>query len=139
MYDSLNLSKKVKSRPGGSVTSSVGYSVTGIRQNGSLPIRPDGVGLYASSTHGGTVENVLKSKVVQEIAKYCGRVDSTTADMLSWPPSVTSQWKSLNVPKSSFELGILSWNTNGRLNLRGCRESLLRRWSMKGFVDVGVI
>ena len=27
----------------------------------------------------------------------------------------------------------------GKLDLRGCRESLLKRWSMKGFVDIGLI
>ena len=79
--DPSHLSKRVKAQTGGSVTSSVGYSVTGIGQNGSMPKRPDGVGLYAGSTHDGTVEKVLKSKVVQEIAKYCGRVDSATAHM----------------------------------------------------------
>ena len=57
----------------------------------------------------------------------------------SWPPSVAARWKTLTKPKSHNELGLLSWNVNGRLGLRGCRESLLTRWSKKGFVDVALI
>ena len=49
------------------------------------------------------------------------------------------RWDALNGVKSKDELGLLSWNVNGRLRLRGCRESLLRRWALKGFVDVGII
>ena len=52
---------------------------------------------------------------------------------------MASRWKNINKSKSSYELGILSWNINGRLDFRGCRESLLKRWSAEGFVDVGLI
>ena len=45
----------------------------------------------------------------------------------------------MNSPKATDELAVLSWNTNGRLSLRGCRENLLRRWVRKGFVDVALI
>ena len=57
----------------------------------------------------------------------------------TWPSSVAGRWKTLNQPKNYSELGILSWNVNGRLDLRGCRESLLTRWSKKGFVDVVLV
>ena len=60
-------------------------------------------------------------------------------DISSWPVSVAGRWKKLNVRKSPNELAVVSWNINGRLDLRGCRESLLRRWSLRGFVDVGLI
>jgi len=136
--DSFYLSKRVNSLGGGLVTSSAVHSDAVLEENGPSPIR-HGAGSYAGGAQSGTVENLLKAKVVQEMAKYCGCVDPTMADMKSWPPSVSIRWKSLNVLKSPFELGILSWNTNGRLDLRGCRESLLKRWSMKGFVDVGLI
>ena len=45
----------------------------------------------------------------------------------------------MNEFKSPHELAILFWNTNGKLDLRECRESLVRRWFRKGFVDVGLI
>ena len=44
----------------------------------------------------------------------------------SWPKSVESRWHRIQLPKSPNELALLSWNTNGRLELRGCRESLIR-------------
>ena len=44
----------------------------------------------------------------------------------------------LNKVKSKNELGMLSWKINGRLELRGCHESLLGRWALKGFMDVGL-
>ena len=81
---------------------------------------------------------LLKTRVVGELMHFHGGID-TTKDVDSWPISVVNRWKTLNGHKSSSELGILSWNTNGRLDFRGCRESLLKRWSMKGFVDVGLI
>ena len=52
---------------------------------------------------------------------------------------MSGRWDGLNRVKSKDELGLLSWNVNGRLKLRGCRESLLRRWALKGFVDVALI
>ena len=82
---------------------------------------------------------ILKSAVINELRQYCGRIGPSTQDVKGWPSSVANRWINLNSPKSSYELGVLSWNTNGRLDFRGCRESLLRRWSMKGFVDVGLI
>ena len=63
-----------------------------------------------------------------------------TADRLdAWPVSATARWERINLPKTGIELGLLSWNTNGRLDLRGCRESLIRSWARKGFVDVALI
>ena len=59
--------------------------------------------------------------------------------MDSWPKSVEGRWKRLHLPKSRNELALLSWNTNGRLDLRGCRESLIRCWARKGFVDIALI
>ena len=44
----------------------------------------------------------------------------------TWPVSVTQRWERVNLPKNGNELGLLSWNVNGRLDLRGCRESLIR-------------
>ena len=64
---------------------------------------------------------------------------SANNDYDRWPPSVAKRWKTLNQPKSYLELGLLSWNVNGRLGLRGCRESLLTRWSKRGFVDVALL
>ena len=65
---------------------------------------------------------------------------SLLADQLdSWPVSVKARWDRINLPKTGNELGLLSWNTNGRLDLRGCRESLIRSWARKGFVDVALI
>ena len=49
------------------------------------------------------------------------------------------RWKYVNRPKASDELAVLSWNTNGRLDLRGCRENLLRRCAQRGSVDVALI
>ena len=49
------------------------------------------------------------------------------------------RWERINLPKYGNELGCLSWNTNGRLDLRGCRQSLLRSWARRGFVDVALI
>ena len=57
----------------------------------------------------------------------------------SWPIPVAARWDRINKPKSGKDLGLLSWNTNGRLNLRGCRESLIRSWVRKGFVDIALI
>ena len=45
----------------------------------------------------------------------------------------------MNRPKATDELAVLSWNTNWRLDLRGCRENLLGRWALRGFVDVALI
>ena len=83
---------------------------------------------------------VVKNRdLVGQMGRYCGRIYPSDRDMLSWPASVAERWKKLNRGKSSNELAILSWNVNGRLDLRGCRESLLRRWAVRGFVDLGVI
>ena len=57
----------------------------------------------------------------------------------SWPKSADSRWMQICLPKSRNELALLSWNTNGRLELRGCRESLIRCWARKGFVDIALI
>ena len=57
----------------------------------------------------------------------------------SWPKSVEGRWQRVLRPKSRNELALLSWNTNGRLALRGCRESLIRSWARKGYVDLALI
>ena len=62
----------------------------------------------------------------------------TAVQQNSWPVSVTRRWELLNLPKNCNELGCLSWNTNGKLDLRGCREGLIRSWARKGFVDVAL-
>ena len=64
---------------------------------------------------------------------------SVDTNYYSWPSSVARRWKTINQPKGYLELGLLSWNINGRLGLRGCRESLLSRWSKGGFVDVALV
>ena len=66
-------------------------------------------------------------RVVCELNKYFGKVTKPEFGSLSWPDSVAERWSGLNKVKSGDELGLLSWNVNGRLELRGCRESLLRR------------
>ena len=60
-------------------------------------------------------------------------------DLTSWPKSVAERWKRIHSPKSRNELALISWNTNGRLDLRGCRESLIRSWVGKGYVDIALI
>ena len=55
------------------------------------------------------------------------------------PQEVKLKWEYLNGRKSRRDLGFLTWNVNGRLDLRGCRESLLRRWILRGSVDVVLI
>ena len=87
----------------------------------------------------GVVQEDLNFRLFNELKCYCGGIDLGDRDFETWPASVIQRWKMLNAHKSPNELAILSWNTNGRLDLRGCRESLLRRWSGKGFVDVGLI
>ena len=77
--------------------------------------------------------------MVDELNKYFGNATKPGFCGLSWSDSVAERWSGLNKVKSRDELGLLSWNVNGRLELRGCRESLLRRWALKGFVDVGLI
>ena len=57
----------------------------------------------------------------------------------SWPKSVEGRWQRIHLPKGRNELALLSWNTNGRLDLRGCRESLIRCWGRKWFVDIALI
>ena len=69
--------------------------------------------------------DVLKSAVIGQLTQFCGRVCPSIQEVKCWPASVARRWMNLNRRKSSYELGILSWNTNGRLDFRGCRESLL--------------
>ena len=74
----------------------------------------------ASGGHGphesqGTVDKVGSS--FSRDWSYLSINDSGT-----WPESVLPRWERVNLPKSKNELGLLSWNTNGRLALRRCRE-----------------
>ena len=69
----------------------------------------------------------------------CDWIAPSPSKLLFWPETAVRRWKNLNIPKEPYELAILSWNANGRLKLRGCREGLLRRWVLKGFVDVALI
>ena len=117
--------------------SSIGYSGTINGRNISWP--SDGHEYKVVEVHDAVYGSALKPGVIQELTRYCGRINPSAKDMESWPPSVEIRWKTLNGLKLPSELGILSWNTNGRLDLRGCRESLLKRWTMKGFVDIGLI
>ena len=91
-------------------------------------------------TNSGSGTRLVRDGVASELNNYFGNVlaDPEHADM-SWSNTVAIRWDALNGVKSTDELGLLSWNVNGRLRLRGCRESLLRRWALKGFVDVGII
>ena len=75
------------------------------------------------------------SHPIDEVREFSSMADR----LVSWPVSVTTRWNRINLPKTGNELGLLSWNTNGRLDLRGCRESLIRSWARKGFVDVALI
>ena len=72
-----------------------------------------------------------RERVVSELKTYFGKVKNFGAVGLSWSDSVAERWGGLNKAKSRDELGLLSWNVNGRLKLRGCRESLLRRWASR--------
>ena len=82
---------------------------------------------------------MLKDRLLSEFTKFCGKAKNLEYVGLSWSESVSERWDGLNTAKSGYELGLLSWNVNGRLELRGCRESLLRRWALKGSVDVALI
>ena len=97
----------------------------------------DGHGDKAFKVHDAAYGGASKLAVIQELSRYCGRISPSGRDMESWPPSVVIRWKALNGLKLSFELGILSWNTNGRLDLRGCRESLLKRWFCRYWSNSG--
>ena len=85
------------------------------------------------------VPKLLKDRLMSELHTYFGGISNPDFATLSWSNSVIARWDVLNIAKNKDELGILSWNVNGRLELRGCRESLLRRWALNGFVDVGLV
>ena len=70
---------------------------------------------------------------------YSTFLNPSPKDLTSWPKSVAERWKRIHSPKSRNELALISWNTNGRLDLRGCRESLIRSWVGKGYVDIALI
>ena len=138
LCDHAARSNGLDSHGGGSDTQPAGRSLAGCGVN-TVCLASAGLGSNAGKDRDGDSKIVLGSGVIQELMQYFGRINPSTTDMKHWPPSVAIGWKSLVSRKSPCELGILSWNTNGRLDLRGCRESLLKRWSMKGFVDVGLI
>ena len=78
-------------------------------------------------------------KLMAELKKWFCSIDCSENKLISWPAEVELKWKSLNVRKSERDIGVLTWNVNGRLNFRGCRESLLRRWVLGGSVDIVLI
>ena len=81
----------------------------------------------------------FRSRLLEELKRYSTNIYPSPAELLSWPKIAAERWEFVNRPKATDELAVLSWNTNGRLNLRGCRENLLRRWALGGFVDVALI
>ena len=60
---------------------------------------------------------ILRHCLISELNEYCGKY--TTSELLesSWPKSVAERWIGLNAEKSKDDLGLLSWNVNGRLEL----------------------
>ena len=78
-------------------------------------------------------------QLMEELKKCFGTIGCSVDKFISWPEEVKMVWKSLNGRKSGRDIGFLTWNVNGRLDLRGCRESLLRRWVMGGSVDIVMI
>ena len=78
-------------------------------------------------------------KMVEELDGDFGRVSCSGFEPISLPQEVKLKWEYLNGRKSRRDLGFLTWNVNGRLDFRGCRESLLRRWILRGSVDVVLI
>ena len=50
----------------------------------------------------------LSREIVNELGSYCGRINPSDKDILSWPLSVAERWKKLNDCKSSNELAVLS-------------------------------
>ena len=93
-----------------------------------FPSRMDSVA--ASIRHG---------KLMGELEKFFVPIDCSGTKLISWPEDVKLRWESLNGQKYRRDLGFLTWNVNGRMDLRGCRESLLRRWVLSGPVDVVLI
>ena len=81
----------------------------------------------------------FKSELLKELRTYTTKIFPSPSEVLSWPKIATERWNYVNRHKSSDILAVISWNTNGRLDLRGCRENLLRRWVQKGFVNVALI
>ena len=81
----------------------------------------------------------FRSRLLEELKRYSTNIYPSPAELLSWPKIAVERWEFVNRPKATDELAVLSWNTNGRLNFRGCRENLLRRWALGGFVDVALI
>ena len=81
----------------------------------------------------------LHSELIKELNLYTTKICPSPSEVLFWPKIAVERWNYVNRPKGAEVLAVLSWNTNGRLSLRGCRENLLRRWVRKGFVDVALI
>ena len=78
----------------------------------------------------------LNGKIVEELDVGFDHVAFSEDKLISFPKEVKLKWKSLNERKSRRDLGFLTWNVNGRLDLRGCRESLVRQWILRGSVDL---
>ena len=78
-------------------------------------------------------------QLMEELKKCSATIGCSLDKFISWPEEVKMVWKSLNGRKSGRDTGFLTWNVNGRLDLRGCHESLLRCWVMGGSVDIVMI
>ena len=91
----------------------------------------------ASCDHGPYESQGNLDKVGSRVC--CEWGDPSVDELGTWPDSIVPRWVRVNLPKNRNELGLLSWNANGRLDLRGCREGLIRRWAGKGLVDIALI
>ena len=85
---SVNMPKLMVSQKGILPISLVNCPGTIVGQNFSGP---------SSTGHGSKMVerhasgSILKSGVIQELARYCGRINPSSGDMKTWPPSVVTR------------------------------------------------
>ena len=116
----------------GSFSCSLGVAGVGME----LPMFVDGGERSRFDSGSGSI---MHRKLMGELEKCFVPMDCSETKFISWPEDVKLRWESLNGRKNGQDLWLLTWNINGRMDLRGCRESLLRRWVLSGPVDVALI
>ena len=91
---------------------------------GALDVRPKNSILRKKSLEAGTRRICSKLDCVSrrdsDTDGWCGfigRGGPSVVDLESWPMYVSQRWRRVSCPKNRNELALLSWNTNGRLDL----------------------